>query len=118
MCRIFAGVPPEGYALETRSIRLNGQGTSIRLERVFWAILDRIAAGEGLSLPRFLSVLHAEILEIRGEPPNFTSHLRCLCVLFLERGGSDALRSDDGPSATRGAPGNGDGEAASDVSSR
>lgn len=102
MCRIFAGVPPEGYALETRSVRLNGQGTSIRLERVFWAILERIAARERLSLPRFLSVLHAEILEIHGEPPNFTSHLRCLCVLFLERGGRDPPRGDD-DAALRGA---------------
>lgn len=85
MCRIFARQNPESYALETRSLRLNGQGTSIRLEKVFWDILERIATSERLTLPRFLSTLHSEILEIRGEAPNFTSHLRCICIVFLER---------------------------------
>ena len=59
---------------------LNGQSTSIRLEKVFWEILEDIAAAEGLTLPRFISTLHQEILLLRGEVPNFTSHLRCICV--------------------------------------
>ncbi|MEW5421114.1 ribbon-helix-helix domain-containing protein [Amorphus sp. 3PC139-8] len=90
MCRIFADQPPDSYVLETRSMRLNGQGTSIRLERVFWTVLERIADEQGLSLPKFISTLHTEILEIRGEAPNFTSHLRCICMVFLDRRG-DAL---------------------------
>lgn len=80
MCGLFASRPPETYALETRSIRLNGQSTSIRLEKVFWAILEDIAAAEGMTVPRFISTLHQEILLLRGEVPNFTSHLRCICV--------------------------------------
>jgi predicted DNA-binding ribbon-helix-helix protein len=31
-------------------------------------------------VPRFISTLHQEILLLRGEVPNFTSHLRCICV--------------------------------------
>jgi predicted DNA-binding ribbon-helix-helix protein len=81
MCRIFANAPPESYAFETRSIRLNGQSTSIRLEKVFWRILEEIATGEGLTVPRFISTLHQEILLLRGEVPNFSSHLRCICVM-------------------------------------
>jgi predicted DNA-binding ribbon-helix-helix protein len=81
MCGLFANRPPESYAFETRSIRLNGQSTSIRLERVFWRILEDIAAAEGMSVPRFISTLHQEILLLRGEVPNFTSHLRCICVM-------------------------------------
>ena len=80
MCHLFAGQSPDSYAFETRSIRLNGQSTSIRLERVFWEILEDIAAAEGMSVPRFISTLHQEILLLRGEVPNFTSHLRCICV--------------------------------------
>jgi predicted DNA-binding ribbon-helix-helix protein len=80
MCHLFASQSPDSYALETRSIRLNGQSTSIRLENVFWEILEDIAAAEGMSVPRFISTLHQEILLLRGEVPNFTSHLRCICV--------------------------------------
>jgi predicted DNA-binding ribbon-helix-helix protein len=80
MCHLFAGQSPDSYAFETRSIRLNGQSTSIRLERVFWEILEDIAADERMTVPRFISTLHQEILLLRGEVPNFTSHLRCICV--------------------------------------
>jgi predicted DNA-binding ribbon-helix-helix protein len=81
MCHLFASQAPDSYAFETRSIRLNGQSTSLRLEKVFWAILEEIAANEGMSVPRFVSTLHREVLLLRGEVPNFTSHLRCICVI-------------------------------------
>ncbi|MBN9888733.1 ribbon-helix-helix domain-containing protein [Salipiger abyssi] len=84
MCQVFAGQDPQRYASETRRLRLNGQSTSIRLENAFWAILDEIAAREGVSTPAFLSTLHAEVLEQRGEPENFTSLLRCACLAFVE----------------------------------
>jgi len=84
MCRIFAGQDPERYQKTTRRLRLNGQSTSIRLENSFWAILDEIAAGEGVTTPAFISRLHSEVLELRGEPTNFTSLLRCACLVFLE----------------------------------
>ena len=70
MCHLFAGQSPDSYAFETRSIRLNGQSTSIRLERVFWDILEDIAAAERMTVPRFISTLHQEILLLRGEVPN------------------------------------------------
>ncbi len=80
MCHLFASQSPDSYAFETRSIRLNGQSTSLRLEKVFWGILEEIAADQGMSVPRFISTLHQEILLLRGEVPNFTSHLRCVCL--------------------------------------
>jgi predicted DNA-binding ribbon-helix-helix protein len=87
MCQIFASQPAESYAFETRSIRLNGQSTSIRLERIFWDMLDIIARDHGFaSVPRFISTLHSEVLALRGEAPNFTSHLRCVCLVAMERG--------------------------------
>ena len=84
MCQVFASSPPESYAYEARSIRLNGQSTSIRLEKVFWDILEDIAASEGMTVPRFLSTLHQEVLLLWGEVANFTSHLRCICVMAIE----------------------------------
>ena len=50
MCQIFAGQSPRRYENVTRRLRLNGQSTSIRLERAFWGILDQIAREEGLDV--------------------------------------------------------------------
>lgn len=83
MCHIFASQDPRGYEPETRRLRLNGQSTSIRLEAAFWRILDGIAEGEGYSTPAFISKLHEEVLLIHGEAPNFTSLLRCTCLVHL-----------------------------------
>ncbi|MGL4279503.1 MAG: ribbon-helix-helix domain-containing protein [Albidovulum sp.] len=83
MCQIFAGQNPARYESETRRLRLNGQSTSIRLERAFWRILDRIAEREGVSTPAFISKLHSEVLQLNGEAPNFTSLLRCACTIHL-----------------------------------
>lgn len=85
MCRIFAGQDPERYELETRRMRLNGQSTSIRLEKSFWGILDEIASAEGITIPAFVSKLHDEVLELHGEPKNFTALLRCTCLVYLDR---------------------------------
>lgn len=87
MCSIFSGQDPSNYECDTRSIRLNGQCTSIRLERAFWQMLDEIAVVEGFTTPGFISKLHAEVLEAQGEVRNFTSLLRCACLQHLRREG-------------------------------
>ncbi|MCF7701070.1 ribbon-helix-helix domain-containing protein [Loktanella sp. M215] len=84
MCHIFAGQDPHRYASQTRRLRLNGQSTSIRLENAFWAVIDQIAARDGVTTPMFISKLHAEVLELHGEPENFTSLLRCACLKFMD----------------------------------
>ena len=84
MCQVFAGQNPERYASTTRRLRLNGQSTSIRLENAFWQTIDRIAQNDGVTTPVFISMLHSEVLELRGEPENFTSLLRCACLKFME----------------------------------
>jgi predicted DNA-binding ribbon-helix-helix protein len=83
MCRVFADQDPESYRVVTRSIRLNGYCTSIRLEAMFWSILDDIAAGQGMSTPRFISTLYDEVTELRGEVGNFASLLRVTCTGFV-----------------------------------
>ncbi|MBJ3761290.1 ribbon-helix-helix domain-containing protein [Maribius pontilimi] len=84
MCNIFANQDENRYAASTRRLRLNGQSTSIRLENAFWDILDRIAESQDETTPSFISRLHSEVLESRGEPQNFSSLLRCACLVFLE----------------------------------
>ena len=83
MCQIFAGQDPASYEYITRSVRLAGHATSIRLEATFWDILDEVAVAQGLTTPRFLSTLCDEVLELHGEIANFTSLLRVACVLYL-----------------------------------
>ena len=85
MCEVFAGQPRESYEPITRRLRLNGQSTSIRMERSFWNIIDTMADEEGISTPLFLSTLHSEVIEIHGEAKNFTSLLRCACVKKIQR---------------------------------
>src|ERR1700755_2372550 len=85
MCHLFASQNPDSYVYETRSIRLNGQSTSIRLEKVFWNILEQIAALEGVSVPRFISTLHREVLLMWAPFPNSTSPLRCISLVALEK---------------------------------
>lgn len=84
MCQIFAGQDPKRYASTTRRLRLNGQSTSIRLENAFWQVIDDIAKNDNITAPLFISKLHSEVLELRGEPENFTSLLRCACLKFME----------------------------------
>ena len=85
MCQLFAGQPRQNYCSQTRSLRLNGQSTSIRLEEMFWNTLDGIAASENLSTPQFISRLHSEVMSLHGEASNFTSLLRCTCLVHAER---------------------------------
>jgi predicted DNA-binding ribbon-helix-helix protein len=83
MCRIFAGQDPASYESITKSIRLGGHATSIRLEARFWDILSEIAAGQNIPLPRFLTTLYDEALEIHGHVANFASLLRVSCLVYL-----------------------------------
>ena len=42
MCEIYSGAEPELFELKTRSVRLDGVVTSIRLEAIFWQLLEEI----------------------------------------------------------------------------
>ncbi|MCK0198436.1 ribbon-helix-helix domain-containing protein [Ancylobacter sp. 6x-1] len=83
MCHIFAGQAPETYESQTRSIRIGGHSTSIRLEAAFWSILDEVAAHQGMSLGKFITTLNDEVLNLHGEVRNFASLLRCSCLIYL-----------------------------------
>lgn len=85
MCHLYASIAPDAYEPVTRSVRLHGQVTSIRLEARFWEILDALAASQGMSTPRFVTTLYDEVMELRGEVGNFTSLLRVVCTVHLDR---------------------------------
>jgi predicted DNA-binding ribbon-helix-helix protein len=106
MCRVYARIGRAECAPMTRSVRLNGYVTSIRLEARFWAILDAMAAHEGLTTPRFLGKLYDEVLEEQSEVRNFASLLRVACTLFVEG------RPEPGPQAFQERHANGELKAA------
>lgn len=83
MCHVFSGQDPATYRFVTRSIRINGHSTSVRLEARFWDILEAMAASQDMTVPQFVSELYEEVLELQGEIHNFTSLLRCACLVFL-----------------------------------
>jgi len=107
MCHIFAGQDPETYRFVTRSIRINGHCTSIRLEARFWEILERVAAAQNLTVPQFVSELYEEVLELQGEISNFTSLLRCACILFLSNENAPAETGDDTGAESQAKPASG-----------
>lgn len=84
MCQIFAGQAPERYSCETRSVRLGGHVTSVRLENAYWDILEEVSISQGMTLGKFLTTLHDEVLELQGEVNNFASLLRCACLTYME----------------------------------
>lgn len=85
MCEIYSSTPPPEYEQVTRSVRISGAVTSIRLERRFWSILDDVAAKENLSLGKFLAALHKEAYNVHGEISNFASLLRVVCTTYLAK---------------------------------
>ena len=85
MCQIFAGQPRSSYRQVTRSCRLHGHSTSVRLEAKFWEIIDEIATAQDMTTSRFLALVHDEVEEIHGSVDNFASLLRCACLLYLRK---------------------------------
>ena len=83
MCEIYVSADVALFELKTRSIRIDGVVTSIRLELVFWELLDRISQEESLKISEFLSKLYYEKLTECGRIVNFSSFLRVACTTYL-----------------------------------
>jgi len=86
MCEFYVKADPIQYEQRSRSIRIRGVLTTIRLENSFWDILAEMAELEGCSTNALITKFHEEILEYRGEVPNFASFLRVSCIRYLRRG--------------------------------
>ncbi len=83
MCEIFVRANPLSYEATTRSIRLHGVVTSVRLENLFWDTLEEIGTRDSMNVPQLLSKLYDELLAHRGDIPNFTSFLRVCCQRYM-----------------------------------
>ena len=85
MCEFFVKADPIQYEQRSRTVRIHGVLTSIRLENMAWDILAEMAEEEGCTTNALISLFHDEILAHRGEVPNFASFLRVTCMRYLWR---------------------------------
>lgn len=83
MCRLFIEGDAALWECHTRSLRLNGLATSLRLETFFWNILAEIAGRDGLTLSQLVAKLYDELVEARGEAGNFASFLKSAAAAIL-----------------------------------
>lgn len=84
MCRVYINADPILYESRTRSLRIHGVITTVRLENLFWDVLQEIAGRENLTTSQFAVKLYDELIALRGEvPTNFASFLRVCCLRYL-----------------------------------
>ncbi|CAN1523105.1 ribbon-helix-helix domain-containing protein [Limnohabitans sp. B9-3] len=85
MCEYFVKADPIQYEQRSRTVRIKNVLTSIRLENMVWDILAEMAEEEGCTTNALIAKFHEEILEHRGEVPNFASFLRVTSMRYLHR---------------------------------
>ncbi len=85
MCSIYARADSILYESRTRSLRIRGVLTTIRLENHFWDVLSEIAAREDCTTNELIVTLHGELTDARDDAFNFASFLRVCCLRYLSQ---------------------------------
>jgi len=85
MCEFFVKADPIQYEQRSRTVRMHGVLTSIRLENMVWDLLAEMAEDESCTTNALIAQFHDEILAHRGEVPNFASFLRVTCMRYMRR---------------------------------
>lgn len=67
----------------SRSVRLNGLATCLRLEEVYWKILTDMAVFNNCSINTVLSYVDREVHLRYGGVKNFSGLVRVVCVAHL-----------------------------------
>ncbi|MEB0046369.1 MULTISPECIES: ribbon-helix-helix domain-containing protein [unclassified Pseudomonas] len=76
----------------SRSVRLNGFSTCLRLERVYWDILSEMAKANCCTVSALLSHVDREVHLRHGGVKNFSGLVRVVCVVHsLKDGGCVAM---------------------------
>jgi predicted DNA-binding ribbon-helix-helix protein len=83
MCQVFISANPESYESRTRSVRLHGVVTSIRLENLHWEVLEEIATRDGMGVTALIEKLYDELVHSRGAVGNFASFLRVSALRYM-----------------------------------
>ena len=83
MCKLFIQADSQLWQSSTRSLRIDGMVTSIRLENSFWDILEEIAARDDMQVPQMITRLYHESIDVGHDLGNFTSFLRVCVMRYL-----------------------------------
>ncbi len=83
MCQLFINADSTMWTSKTRSLRIDGVVTSIRLEHFFWDVLAEIAHRDDMTVNQLITKLYLESLDADHDVGNFTSFLRVCCSRYL-----------------------------------
>lgn len=83
MCKLFIDADSKLWESTTKSLRIDGMVTSVRLETFFWNVLDEIAGRDGMNVVQLIARLHNESIDAGHDLGNFTSFLRVCCGRYL-----------------------------------
>ncbi|MBB3919463.1 ribbon-helix-helix domain-containing protein [Rhizobium fabae] len=84
MCELFIKADALLWESTTRSLRIDGMVTSVRLENFFWSKLEEIARRDSMNVVQLITRLHHESIDVGHDLGNFTSFLRVCCARYLD----------------------------------
>jgi len=96
VCEVFISADPQSYDSRTRSVRLHGVVTSIRLENLFWQVLEEVARRDDMGVVQLIEKLYDELVTARGEVGNFASFLRVSALRYEALLAQGRIPSDTG----------------------
>ena len=83
MCQLFISADDSLWSSKTKSLRIQGVVTSIRLEVFFWDILEELSFRDQMTVNQLITKLYLESLDADHDTGNFTSFLRVCCSRYL-----------------------------------
>ena len=83
MCQLFVHADSSLWSSRTKSLRIQGVVTSIRLEVFFWDILEELSFRDQMTVNQLITKLYLESLDADHDIGNFTSFLRVCCSRYL-----------------------------------
>ncbi len=66
----------------SKSLRIGGFVTSVRMENYFWRALEEIAGRSGITVNELITTLYSEALEAGHSQRNFTSFIRVCAIRY------------------------------------
>jgi len=95
MCQLFISADSQLWTCKTKSLRIDGVVTSIRLEHFFWSVLEEIAYRDHITVNQMITKLYLESLDADHDIGNFTSFLRVCCSRYLSLIADGQLMRED-----------------------
>ena len=95
MCQLFINADSQLWTYRTKSLRIDGVVTSIRLETFFWDILEELSFRDQMTVNQMITKLYHESLDADHDISNFTSFLRVCASRYLSLIADGELTRED-----------------------